>query len=105
VWYTVEHDFFIQKFTKMKPLYVPPDRRPGHFGFQLSDAHQKQRQPTNQLMGANAIVLRVAKGPQRQAAFKRPEGTLHFEELVAQGNVFGSPSWLPAAVRKSISTS
>jgi len=80
--------FFIQKFTKMKPLHDTTDRRPAHVGLHLGDAHQKQRQPADQHMGADAIVFGVVNGPQRQAAFQRPEGTLQLQELaVAQGDV------------------
>ena len=34
--------FFIQKFTKMKPLHDPADHRPAHIGFHFSQAHQQQ---------------------------------------------------------------
>jgi hypothetical protein len=42
---------------KVQPLHHPPDCRPTHLGFHLGQAHQQQRQPTNQNMGADAIVF------------------------------------------------
>jgi hypothetical protein len=58
----VEYGFFIQKFSKVEPLHGPPDYRPTLVGFHLGQAHQQQRQPTDQHIGADLALIQYRDG-------------------------------------------
>ena len=74
----------------MKTLHTGPDLVPGDARFPLGDPHKKEGQKADEHVGGDALVLMMVEGPELQGRLQRPEGPLHFEELlIAKGNVLG----------------
>jgi len=58
----------------MKALHCTSDAVPGDAGFSLGNAHQKQREETEEHMGFDPVVLPVINRPQIQGCLEGSEG-------------------------------
>ena len=75
---------------EVKPPELAGERSPGPLRLALSDADQKQRQPADKDVGADAVLEAVEHGTQRQGALQVAAGALCLEQvLLAEGDVLG----------------